>query len=100
MKCENCNQAGLKLEDVHVQNDMFVGRCCVQQGAVKLVPPPAQVHVLPAQDDVEYGVEISNKVGIRAYANYHGLQVSFERTPRQLQDWAEKQGLLGERQTA
>lgn len=97
--CEQCGKNGYVPFQMFVQFDKFVGPCCKEAGAHSIQPPspPASVHVLvpvKATDEVEYGLELSNKIGIRAYANYHGLQLSYERSPEQLKKWAEKQGLI------
>jgi hypothetical protein len=56
----------------------------------------SNVRVLPAptNEGPEYGIEVSNKVGVRAYAKYGGVNVAFERSPKELRDWAEKSGLV------
>lgn len=96
--CEQCGKNGYVPFQMFVQFDKFVGPCCKEDGAHSVQPPvPANVHVLvPVKqtDEVEYGVELSNKVGIRAFANYHGLQVTYERSPEQIKKWALEAGLI------
>lgn len=98
--CEMCGTAGYEPRQIYIDADSktFVGPCCTSK-VQHLLPLAGQVHVLPAPDEsAEYGVEVSNKVGVRAYLNYGGLAITFERTPRQIRTWAEKQGLVDVRQ--
>jgi hypothetical protein len=99
--CEKCKMQGYSPDAMFVEADLFIGPCCAQRDSTRVrlqaAGMPAQVHVLPAQGDsgeVAYGVEVSNRVGIHAWVNYQGLEVSFERNPAQLRTWAEKQGLM------
>lgn len=100
--CEKCKTSGFRTTEMAVDpsDDTFVGPCCwakINSKAAQWARPPAQVHVLPAQGDskeVEYGIEVSNKVGVHAWVNYQGLEISFERSPAQLKTWAERQGLV------
>jgi hypothetical protein len=98
--CEKCGKSGYVPYQMSIDptEQKFVGPCCAGQtvGAHLVQGPPAPVRLLQAvqPDDVEYGVEVSSKVGVRAYANYHGLQLSFERTPTQIKQWAQEQGII------
>ena len=100
--CEKCQKNGFVPYQMSIDpvEQKFIGPCCapVTAGVMPVVQPPAPSNVRllqPVQPaDVEYGVEVSSKVGVRAYANYHGLQLSFERTPTQIKKWAEEQGLV------
>jgi hypothetical protein len=100
--CEKCGKSGFVPYQMFIDpvEQKFVGPCCATVGAqVHVVQPPApsapaQIHVLSPPDDVEYGIEVSNKVGVRAFANYHGLEVTFERSPDEIRKWAETQGIV------
>lgn len=101
--CEKCGKNGFVPYQMAIDpvEQKFIGPCCKEQTVnahvIQPPAPPAQVHVLvpvKATDEVEYGLELSNKVGVRAFANYHGLQLSFERSPEQIRKWALEQGLL------
>jgi hypothetical protein len=93
--CEKCQKAGYDPKAMFIEGDQFIGVCCAGPYSRKVITPPAEVHVLPTQsDEIEYGIEVSNKVGVRAYANYQGLQLSFERSPQQLTAWAQRNGLM------
>ncbi len=95
--CEKCGTHGYLPQAMSIENDIFVGPCCATPAATP-VRMPAQVHVLPAQsDDVEYGVEVTNKKGVKAYVRYGGLDIAFERSPQQIRTWAEKNGLVDEK---
>lgn len=101
--CEKCGKNGFVPYQMSIDpaEQKFIGPCCSELVAhvhhLQQPPAPAPIHILvpvKSSDEVEYGVEVSNKIGVRAFANYHGLQVSFERSPAQLQKWAEEQGLV------
>jgi hypothetical protein len=97
--CEKCkNPTNYQPHEMFVALDehLFIGPCCAPTTRSIPVRSPAEVHILPASDDVEYGLEISNRIGVKAYVNYAGLQLSFERSPREIKTWAQKQGLLVE----
>ncbi len=103
--CEKCKTNGFVPYQMAIDpiEQIFIGPCCAPKvlnaRPVQQPSTPANVHVLiPVNptNEVEYGVEVSNKIGIRAYANYYGLQVSFERTPDQIKKWAEQQGLVAQ----
>lgn len=93
--CEMCKRDNYKPLEMFVGIDqgIFIGPCCSLKTKCVPVNRP-QIHILPAQDDVEYGMEVSNKIGVKAYVAYGGLQVSFERSPREIRAWAEKNGLI------
>ena len=100
--CEKCNTKGYEPSQMYIDWDdkSFVGPCCTGKVRNLRSLPSAQVAILPArQDDVEYGVELSNKVGVKAFVRMGGLDVSFERSPKQLKTWAEESGLI-EKKTA
>lgn len=98
--CEKCGKNGYTPYQMSVDpaEQKFVGPCCkdVVAHVHQLQPPPPVRVVVPITptDEFEYGLELSSKVGVRAYANYHGLQVSFEKTPTEIRRWAETQGLV------
>lgn len=98
--CEKCTKQAFHPTQMFIDRDTekFVGPCCAAQGDVPVSRPqvpPVQVLPFKTQNDgLEYGIELSNKVGVHAYLNYQGLQISFERTPAQLRKWAEQQGLV------
>ena len=100
--CEKCKKSGYAPDQMFIEADLFVGPCCATPdlSRVRLRGIPAQVHILPAEPEgVEYGIELSNKHGVQAYARYEGLRVSFERTPEQLREWAEKNGIVDQKKT-
>lgn len=108
--CELCGTSGLdpKAMFIDVDSSMFIGACCTPKSQ-KFVPvivqaqprPPMQVLHMPARlDDVEYGLELSNKVGVRAYVNYAGLSLQFEKTPAEIKSWATKNGLAAPKTAA
>jgi hypothetical protein len=101
--CEKCGKNGFVPYQMAIDpiEQKFIGPCCKDLVAnvhvLQQPPAPAPIHILTpvrSTDEVEYGLEMSNKIGVRAYANYHGLQVSFERTPVQIKKWAEETGLV------
>ena len=98
-KCKNPTNYTPNEMFVSLEGQMFVGPCCAP--TTHCVPvrrrdfQPAQVLPFkPQEQQLDYGIELSNKVGVRAWVNYEGLQLSFERDPKQLKDWAERQGLV------
>lgn len=107
--CERCGTAGFEPNAMFIdlETKMFVGGCCTPLSKA-FVPitvsahprPPMQVINLPPNGDVEYGMEISNKVGVRAYVNYAGLSVQFEKTPTEIKEWAQKNGLTEPKRSA
>lgn len=96
--CEKCNKTGYTPQQMAILGEMFFGPCCATPDMRPVAPPQyGQVHVLPTQQDaVEYGIEISNRVGIRAYAHYHGLSIEYERSPQQIEGWLRHQGIIGQ----
>ena len=101
--CEKCGNKGFEPTQMFIDGSdkTFVGPCC--SAKVQDLRPigGATVHVLPgAMDDVEYGVEVTNKKGVRAFVHYGGLDIAFERSPQQIRTWAEKQGLVDQKKTA
>jgi hypothetical protein len=102
--CEKCGKTGFAPIDMYIEANLFVGPCCADETmskvdsiSTKSPKRAADIHVLSEhQEDgeLEYGFEVSNKAGIRAYAKYGGASLAFERSPREIRDWAEKSGLL------
>lgn len=101
--CEECGKTGYNPNEMLVNREkkIFIGPCCQRDvpvpEAIGPQPPPHEVRVihLPRDaDEVEYGIEVSNKVGVRAFVNYAGLQLSFERSPSEIKKWAKDQGLI------
>lgn len=100
--CEKCNTGGWHPDAMFIDIDAkgFIGPCCTSR-TTHYVPitvatqprPPMQVIQMPPKGDVEYGLEVSNKVGIRAYVNYAGLSLQFEKTPTEIREWATANGL-------
>jgi hypothetical protein len=101
--CEECGKTGYTPNDMLVNQEkkIFIGPCCQRDvpvpKAIGPQPPPGEmrvIHLPKNTDDVEFGMEISNKIGVRAYVNYSGLQLSFERSPSEIQKWAKEQGFI------
>lgn len=100
--CEECGKTGYNPDVMLVNREkkIFVGPCCQRDVPVPqaIGPQPSEpmkvIHLPKNADDVEYGFEISNKIGVRAYVNYSGLQLSFERSPSEIQKWAKEQGFI------
>lgn len=100
--CERCGKTGFTPGEmaVNTQEKIFVGPCCMKDVDVPALSavgpqPPTNVIALPANlDDVDYGIEVSNKVGVRAYVQYSGFQLSFEKSPKEIRKWAQEQGLI------
>lgn len=91
--CEKCGTKGFTPYQMLVDPsaNIFVGPCCADNTAIAGVrvaakPPPAE--------DLEYGVQISNKVGVSIYLNYNGLAISYDRSPAEIKHWAIKNGLM------
>ena len=109
-QCEMCGTKNYPPSSMFIDtaSSSFIGQCCVSRSAgyvpVTVSPfprPPMQVIVMPPRaDDVEYGFEVSNKVGVRAYVNYAGLSLQFEKTPTEIRDWAQKNGIIEARAAA
>lgn len=102
--CEMCGTKNYPPEAMFIDKatETFIGHCCLSRSA-GYVPvtiampqrPPMQVINMPLKaDDVEYGFEVSNKVGVRAYVNYAGLTLQFEKTPSDIRTWAQKNGII------
>jgi hypothetical protein len=94
MFCEYCKTGNFQREEMFVDqtNKLFVGPCCTAK-----VPALAPVQAIQPQEDLEYGVEVSNRRGVKAYANFGGLRLSFQRSPEQIRDWAEKNGFTDQK---
>lgn len=102
--CEMCGTKNYPPESMFIDKatTSFIGPCCISH-SVGFTPvtsnpfprPPMQVIQMPPRvEDVEYGFEVSNKVGVRAYVNYAGLSLQFEKTPTQIREWAQKNGIV------
>ena len=91
--CEKCGTTGFTPHQMLVdpEKQIFVGPCCTTSTSM---PGVRVVAKGPPPEDVEYGVQISNKLGVHVYVNYGGLALSFDRTPKELQDWAVKNGIM------
>lgn len=100
--CEKCGSKGHEPRKmfIEMESKSFVGECCLDKCSLYIPvdpskhPMPHELFVLPeSSDDIEYGVELSNKIGVRAFVAYGGLNLAFNRTPQQIRTWAEKNGL-------
>ena len=96
--CEKCQKGGYAPDQMFIEANLFVGPCCCGLGMTPVAAAfrkLAEVHVLPGQpDEVEYGLELTSTKGVHAYVRYGGLDISFERSPKQIQSWAEMNGLV------
>lgn len=103
--CEKCNKQGFSPNQMYVDQEkkIFVGPCCATEELTPAmhvvgdtpVPKPGTVIQIPRNlNDVDYGLEISNSVGVRAYVQYSGFQLSFERSPYEIKKWAKEQGII------
>lgn len=77
--CEKCGSSGHDMKNMKVDDDnkTFVGPCCVKIDPEKLFD----------QTEVQYGVEFSSHVGLKAYATYGGFTVEFKKTKEELNKW-------------
>lgn len=80
-ECERCHTKGYLPHQMHADQlgTMLLGPCCQRVDAL----PPSEAAV--AEDDLVYGVEISSK-GLKAYAQWQGLRLEFNRSPAQLKE--------------
>lgn len=80
--CEKCGKSGHDMRDMVADKEkqMFIGPCCIK----------AQPAVLFQDTEIQFGVEVSSHMGIRAYASYGGLSVEFKKTKEEVQQWLEK----------
>ena len=80
--CEKCGQKGYEPQQMRVDeaNRQFLGPCCAK--VVEIAPPIGTVKT----DEVDYGIELSKSMGLRAYVAYGGLSLQFKRTPVELKD--------------
>jgi hypothetical protein len=97
--CEKCGTSGFTPYQMLVdkEHQIFIGPCCstsTSMPGIRVVPKEP-----PPPEDVEYGIQVSNKVGVHVYLNYGGLALSFDKTPKELEDWAVKTGIM-EKNTA
>lgn len=78
--CENCNLGGFLPQDMRADayGRMLIGPCCVG----KDVRPVDAAQEL----DIEYGVEVSSKRGLKAYINAGGLSIQFRKSPSELKE--------------
>lgn len=60
---------------VDPENKTFVGPCCLTAQPTMGVPA------------VEYGVEFSSHMGLKAYVTYNGLTMEFKKTREELKAW-------------
>ena len=88
--CENCGKTGLDPRSMFADPNrkLFMGPCCAPpmtgEGAV------ATVEVLPAEDQNDFGLEISNTFGVLAYGQFGGLQFKYRRPIETMPDWFQK----------
>lgn len=90
MHCENCWKAGYTQEQVTVDQvrRIFVGPCCpVAPGSQ--VPSP-----VTEEPTFEYGIMITSRRGIVAFAQYGGLSIQYHKDQDEIRDWFE--GFRGE----
>lgn len=80
--CDSCNLGGYLPQDMRadINGTMLVGPCC----ANKVVPPRPTGEL-----EIEYGIELSSKKGLRAYINAGGLSIQFKKTPVELRELIE-----------
>lgn len=76
-QCEQCGTKGFDMRDMKVDQEKrtFVGPCCNKTPVVK--------------EEIEYGIEFSSHMGLKAYATYGGLTLEFKRTREELKAWLE-----------
>jgi hypothetical protein len=92
--CEKCGTAGFVPHQMLVDKEkqIFIGPCCAASTTmpgIRVVPAKA-----PQPEDVEYGVQVSNKTGVHVYVNYGGLALSFDKSPEELKAWAVENGIV------
>ncbi len=76
-QCEQCGTKGFDMREMNVDQEKrtFVGPCCNKTPAVK--------------EEIQYGIEFSSHMGLKAYATYGGLTLEFKRTREELKAWLE-----------
>lgn len=80
-KCERCGTGGFDMRVMHAdEKKQFVGPCCVKVNA--------DINAA-FSNDLEYGLEFSSHMGLRAYASYGGLSIEFKKTQEELRKWTE-----------
>jgi hypothetical protein len=85
--CENCNKGGYTAEQMDNRWDKVVGPCCYHIYAPQMAQVTGgQVNAPPP----EYGVEVSNKIGIRAYVEYAGFKAEFKKSPEEIKQLFEE----------
>lgn len=79
-KCERCGTGGFDMREMSADmtTQQFIGPCCTQER-------PAQ-----KKEEVQYGLELSSHMGLRAYISYGGLNLEFKKTNEELKQWMEK----------
>jgi len=93
-QCEKCGKGGWRPMAMFVESESFIGPCCAQQSATPIQFDHIRMLPQPQSTEPEYGIEISNKVGVKAYVSYSGLQLSFERSPEEIRRWAMEAGVI------
>lgn len=87
--CESCNRDGYGPEDMKNRNGKTVGPCCdplTNPQPLRALPTPEQLK----PTEPVFGLEISNKVGIRAFLEYGGAKLEFQKTPDELKKLLEQ----------
>lgn len=81
-QCEKCGSTGHDMRDMmaDAERKTFVGPCCVRADAAKMFE----------KSEVQYGIEISSHMGVRAYASYNGLSVEFKKTKEEIASWVQE----------
>ena len=76
--CEKCGSSGFDMREMRVGEDKktFIGPCCLKADPSR------------ATQDVEYGIELSSHLGLKAYVRYGGLSLEFKRTIEELKSWS------------
>ena len=100
--CEVCSKSGYLPEFMSIRDQIFVGPCCQTSSdlPVNFRRGPQIINLPIKPDDVEYGFELSNKAGVKAYATYGGLSLQFERSPSQIRRWMEENDLIDKKRHA
>lgn len=81
-QCERCGTSGHDMRDMSTDQDkkMFIGPCCVKADPSKFFD----------SSKINYGIEISSHMGVRAYATYGGFSVEFKKTAEEINKWIQE----------
>lgn len=80
--CEKCGTKGFDMREMstNAEKTMFIGPCCVR----------AEPNKLFESNDVQYGLEISSHMGVKAYVTYGGLTLEFKKTREEISQWMDQ----------